>query len=158
MKGISIQLRVHGHPVLDQSTRAALRSEEAFKQLPLRRAEQVWGGPVPSQVCFLAVIRGAAIFVTEDWEVSIRSGRLLDCVGAIVTMVTALVQLLGKPVEIALLETDQQAHDNHSNTLYRLLNQERNIRRVGSLGFWVLTLVAGGLLGAAIQWLLLGGS
>jgi hypothetical protein len=106
MEDISIQLTVHGRRILDPSARATLSNEEVFKPLPLRRAEQVWRGPIPNQICFMAQVQESAVFITEDWEVSIYSRRLLDCAGAMGTIVNALVQVFGTPVEIMLLDAN----------------------------------------------------
>jgi hypothetical protein len=139
---------MNGHPVLDQNTRILLRSAEAFKLLPSERAEQAWGGTVPSQICFSAQVQESAIFIAEDWVATIRSRRLIDCVGAMCAVIDTLRQEFSEPIGVELSDT----HDSGDTPLYRQLDRERSMRRYGSIGLLVFTIVASGFVGALIQW------
>ena len=153
MEVLEVQLRVPGHPMLEQPVRAALRNSEVFKTLPLHRISQVWRDPLPVQGCFIAQVHDSAVFISEDWTASIHGRRLIDCVSAMCAIVNELGREFGTQVEI-WLPYYPGAPDNE---LYRQLDREQTIRRVKALGLWVLTLVAGGIAGALVQGLLQGG-
>jgi hypothetical protein len=143
-------LTVHGIPILDQLGRTELRNSEVFGSLPIHRIHQVWRGPVPMQGCFVAQVQNSAVFISEDWIASIHGRRLIDCVSAMCAIVNAIGQEFGAQVEIRL--------PYHSgapgNELYRQLDREQVTRRFRAFGLWTFTLVASGLTGAFIQWLL----
>ena len=150
MESLIVQFTMDGHPVLDQQTRVLLRNNEAFKPLPAERAEQAWGGPVPSQVCFSAQTQESAIFITEDWVATIRGRRLIDCVGGMCAVINALRQEFGTPIEVELSDS----HFSGDNSLYRQLDRERAKRRYGAIGLWLFTIVVSGFVGALIQWII----
>lgn len=153
MELLDIQLWVPGYPTLDEPTRAVLRNLDLFQTLPLHRAEQVWGGPIPSGVCFSAQVQDSAVFVTEGWAVTIRGPNLIDCVVSMCAIANLLGQELACPIGIDLSEQ----HKGSGNVLFRALDRQRAMRRARSVGFWILTLAAGGLVGALLQWILTGG-
>ena len=101
MELLDLQLRVPGYPTLDEPTRMELRNLDLFQALPLHRAAQVWGGPIPSEVCFSAQVQDSAVFVTEGWAVAIRGPRLIDCV---VSGMCAIANMLGQEFEGPNLE------------------------------------------------------
>ena len=153
MELLDVQLRVPGYLTLDEPTRAALRNLDLFQTLPLRRAEQVWGGPVPSGVCFSAQVHDSAVFITEGWAFAIRGPNLIDCVVSMCAIANILGQELGCPIGIDLPEQRKGS----GNVLYRALDRQRAMRRARAVGLWILTLAAGGLVGALLQWILTGG-
>ncbi len=157
MESLTVQFIMDKHPALDEHTRVVLRGVEVFKPLPPGRAEQAWGGPVSSQICFSAQTQESAIFITEDWEATIRSRRLIDCVGGMCAVINALIQELGGTITVVLLDV----YDSGGNSLYRQLDRERAIRRYGAIGFWFFTAlvsaVIGGFAGALIQRIFWGG-
>ena len=124
-----------------------------FRPLPLRRAEQAWGGPIPGNVRFIAQVQETAVFITEGWEAGIRGRRFVDCTGAMCAIMDGLGQEFQVPIGIELVEPT----DSFGNPLYRQLDRKQVMQRTLSIALWVLTLVAGGLLGALIQRVLRGG-
>lgn len=140
--------------MLDQHTRVLLRNAEAFRPLPPERAEQAWGGPVPGQICFTARALESAIFISEDWVTTIRSRRLIDCVGGMCAVINALREEFGVPVTVELPDSQYGS----GTGLYRQLGRERAFRRYRTVGLWLFTIVVSGLAGALIQWILWGGS
>ena len=153
MESLIVRFIMDGHPTLDEHTRVVLREVEIFKPLPPGRAEQAWGGPVSSQICFSAQTQESAIFITEDWVATIRSRRLIDCVGGMCAVINALRQELGGPIAVELSDV----YDSGGNSLYRQLDRERAIRRYGAIGFWFFTIVVSGFAGALIQRIFWGG-
>ena len=147
MKTVTVQLTVLDNPVLDQTTRVALRKVAVFRSLPPKRAEQAWGGIVPSQIHFLAQIERSAIFITENWEVTVRSPRLSDCFSDIFTVLNALERDLEMSVTVDLIDTP----DSTKNPLYNQLDRERRMRTYRAIGLWVLTILVSGIVGAMIQ-------
>ena len=121
-------MTIDRRPILDQSTRMAIRNVEAIKGLPLDRAEQAWGSTVPSQIVFLAQVGDSAVFITEDWDVTIRSSRLVDCVGGMCTMLSVLGQEFSSPITVDLSDID----DHNINSLYDALDREQRVQR-----YWV---------------------
>ena len=140
--------------MLDQHTRVLLRNTDAFNPLPPERAEQAWGGPVPGQICFTAQAQESAIFISEDWVTTIRSRRLIDCVGRMCAMTNALRDEFGVPITVEL----PASHYGSGTGLYRQLGRERVFRRCRIVGLWLFTIAVSGLAGALIQWILRLGS
>lgn len=136
METLRVQFTIDNRPILDQSTRMAIRGVEAIKGLPLDRAEQAWGSTVPSQIVFLARVGDSAVFVTEDWDVTIRSSRLVDCVGGMCTMLSALGQEFSSPVAVELSDKD----DPSVNSLYDALDREQRVQSYWGYGKVFITL------------------
>ena len=118
-------MAIDRHPIFDQSTRMAISDVEAIKSLPLDRAEQAWGGTLPGQIVFWAQIGDSAIFVTEDWGVTIRSRRLIDCVGGMCTILSVLGQEFSSPIAVELSDVDAP----NINSLYDDLDREQRVQR-----------------------------
>ena len=154
MESLVVLLTVDDHPVLDQNTRALLRSNKAFTALQPERAEQAWGGAVPGYIHFIAQAQGTAIFIKEDWVTTIQGRRLLDCVGGICAVINAIRQEFGMPVMVELSDS----HYSNGDSLYLQLDRERARRRYRAIGLWFLTILASGMAGALIQWIIGGGS
>ena len=124
---------------------------EGLKTLPPDPAKDAWGGTVPNQVCFIAQIQNSAVFFTEDWVVTIRSRKLIDCVAGMCGILNAFGQKFGPPVGIELSDT----HDRGGSSLYRQLNRERKTRQFKEIGAWVMTILVSGVVGATISYILL---
>lgn len=153
MESLIVQFSMGSHPALDERTRVVLREAADFKPLPPKRAEQAWGSPVPGQICFIAQIQESAVFISEDWMTTIRSRRLIDCVGGMCAVINALTKELGGPVTVELWDI----RDSRGNSLYRQLDRERNTRRCLAIGLWFFALAASAFAGALIQWIFGGG-
>lgn len=130
MEALRVPLTIDRRPILDQSTRTAIRNVEAIKVLPLDMAEQAWGSTVPSQIIFLAQVGDSAVFITEDWDVTIRSRRLVDCVGGMCTILSVLGQEFRSPIAVELSDTD----DHNINSLYDALDREQRVQRYWGYG------------------------
>lgn len=96
---------------------------------------------------FIARIEESAVFITRDWEVTIRSRRLMDCVGVMCTLINVLGQEFEAAIEVGLTDP----YDSGSSFLYRLLDWERAKRRYKEIGLWFFTVVISGFVGAWIQ-------
>ena len=153
METLVIQFTIVGYPALDENARVELRNSEIFKPLPPKQAEQAWGSPVPNQICFSVQAQESAIFITEDWVATIRSRRLIDCVGGMCALINALRQKLDGPIAVELSDI----YDSGGNSLYRQLDRERVWRRYRTIGLWFFTVMVSGLAGALIQWIFWGG-
>ncbi len=147
METLITQFEFQDDRSLDDEGIRVLRSSGAFEQLTARRAQQAWGGPVPSHIVYYAQCQGAAIFVTNAWEVTIRSTRLLDCVGAMYAFLNAVRQGVDMPIGIELLD----AKTSGDESLYKQLDTERRNRRILAVGIWLIGLIAGGLISWGIQ-------
>ncbi len=152
METLVVQFTVPDRQGLDDADRVALLDAEGMSALPPNRAEQAWGGPVPSQASLIAMIQDSAVFVTKDWMVTIRGNKLIDCVAGMCAFLNVLSQQLGTPVGVELSNT----HYRSLRPLYRQLDRERTIRQWRSIGIWVVTIVCGAMLGAAISWVIQG--
>ena len=115
-----------------------------------KRAQEAWGGTVPSQMVFYAQFHGTALFITRDWEVTFRSRRLLNCVEAMCAILNTAREQFSTPIGIELLDTRLSGND----TLYDQLDRERKYRRVTAVAIWLFGLMAGGLVSWLIQSLL----
>ena len=85
--------------------------------------------------------------MTAEWEVTIYSRRLIDCVGSMCAILNTLRRLFDAPVEVELLDTPSTGND----TVERQLKRERIIRTTITAGIWVTTSVLAGFIGALIQ-------
>ena len=137
METLRLKLKVQDYPVLNEPTRAEIRAAEWFNSLPLPEAQQAWGGTVPNQVCMTARFQNSAVFITEDWDVTIRSRRLIDSVESMCAMINAFGTLSEMPVEIELFD----AHDTGSNSLYRQLRRERRKQQYRRFALWSIPIL-----------------
>ena len=147
METLIAQFTMPGCQSLNESAKGLLWSGKIFQTLPLRRAEQAWGGVVPSHVVFIAQIQGVAIFITREWEITLRSRRLLDCVQGMCAVLNTLIQQFNEPVGIELLDM----RESGNLSLYRQMDRERRKRRFVSVGIWAFGLICGGLVSWLIQ-------
>ncbi len=85
--------------------------------------------------------------MTGEWEVTIYSRRLIDCVGSMCAIQNALGRLFDAPVEIELLD----APSSGNSTVAAQLKIERIIRRCQIIGLWVFSSLVTGVIGALIQ-------
>ena len=102
---------------------------------------------------FIARIEESAVFITRDWEVTIRSRRLIDCVGVMCALINALHREFGAAIEVGLTDP----HDKGSSSLFRQLDWEQAKRRYKAIGIWFFTVVVSGFAGAWIQQAFWGG-
>ena len=153
METLELQLTVPDRSALNEADRVAILQAEGMDALPPTRAEQAWGSTVPSQVCLIAMIQDSAVFVTQDWVVTIRSAKLIDCVAGMCAFLNVLSQQLGTTLGVAL----SNAHDRSPRSLYGQLDRERTFRKWRGIGIWALTVICGAVLGAVISWIIQGG-
>ena len=150
MEVLEVQLRVPGHPALDQTTREALMSVEAFRPLPHSVTARLLARVVPGTDWLTAQIQGAAVFVADDWVVSIHSERMIDSVSAMCILINSINGQVGSSVSIDLLTP----LNKQANPLHRQLERESRRLRTIALAKWGLTIIASALAGAFLQWLL----
>lgn len=147
MQTLITKFTLAGGQLLDSEAQNMLRDMAGFQRLTQKRGQQAWGGPIPGTTVFMAEIQGAAVFMTREWEVTIYSSRLIDCVGAMCTILNSLRQLFNAPVEVELLDTP----GGSKGTVENQLRKERIIRRSVTIGIWVSTSILTGFIGAMIQ-------
>ena len=151
MESLVVQLTVPNFPLLNEDAKVALMNTEGLNTLPPKPAEDAWGGTVPTQVCFIAQIQDSAVFFTEDWVVTIRSRKLIDCVEGMCGILNAFGQEFGTFIGVELSDT----HDRRGRSLYDQLDRERTTRRFKEIGAWVISILASGAAGATISYILL---
>ena len=140
MKGLAVQLTIEGFASLDDQIRQRIKSRKEVETLPPHRAEQAWGGPVPSLVTFQALILNVAVFITDDWTLTIRGKRHMDCVQGLCVFLSVSGDTLGVPIGVEVLDADDGQDD-----LYASLNREAllsNILRWGLRALSILGIVA----------------
>ena len=147
MESLIVQFTLHSNRVLDDQSRILLWDMGVFQPLPASRAQQAWGGVVPGQVVFIAQIEESAVFITRDWEVTIRGSRLMNCVAIMCTLINALHQGFGAAIEVGLTDP----YDSGGSSLYRQLDWDETRRRYRNIGLWFVTSVISGFIGAWIQ-------
>ena len=91
--------------------------------------------------------------MTRDWEVTIRSRQLMDCVGTMCSLMNTLLQEFGAAIEVGLTDP----HDSGNSSLYRQLDWEQAKRKYKEIGLWSFTVVVSGFAGALIQQTFWGG-
>ncbi len=149
MEVLEVQLRVPGHFVLRQTTRDALMAVEVFRSLPHTVIARLLAQVVPGTNWLTAQIQGAAVFVADDWVVSIHGEKLIDCVSSMCILINSISRELDSSVSIELL-TPLGKNDN---PLYRQLERESKRARTRALIKWGLTIIVSALVGALLQWL-----
>ena len=153
METLVAHLTVPAPTTPDEDTREAILTAEGMSRLPPNRAEQAWGGTLPSLICLTARTQDSAMFLTTDWVVTVRSVKLIDCIAGMFTFINVLGQALSIPVGVELSDT----HSRTSRTLYNQLDRERTIRRCLNIGLWVIPILAGICTSVAIAWMTRGG-
>ena len=146
METLSAKLMLYNGQVLDHGARQLLMAAGEFQTLPMKRAEEVWGGAISGHILFMAQTQEAAVFISRDWEVIIRSRRLIDCVGALCTTLNTLTGQFNTLVGVELLDT----HNRSNIPLPKQLDEERSKERYLSIARSTFLLVAGGLISYGI--------
>ena len=152
MEILELQLRVSGHPSLDQHTKEDIMNEEAFEPLPHSSQVRLLGQVAPES-WLAAQVQNSAVFVGENWVVSIYGRNLIRCVSAMFALLNSIGQKLKAPVEVGLLPS----RNGNSMPLHTLLDRQDRRRRIVGVVKWGTTILISGLVGALIQLLFLGG-
>lgn len=139
METLVAHLTVAERATPDDETIAAIIRADGIDRLPSNRAEEAWGGPLPSHLFLTARTQNSAVFLTTDWVVTVRSGKLIDCIAGMFKFIDVLGQHLGNPVGIELSDI----HGRTSRTLYNQLDRQRTIRRFMDTAIWVVPILAG---------------
>ena len=121
----------------DDETRTAILGADGIDRLPPNRAEEAWGGALPGHLFLAARTQNSAVFLTTDWVVTVRSGKLIDCIAGMFKFIDVLGQHLGNPVGIELSDI----HGRTSRTLYNQLDRQRTIQRCLDAGIWVIPIL-----------------
>ena len=149
MEILEVQLMVPGSPTLNQSTREALMAIEVFRPLPHSLIARLLARVVPGPNWLAVQVQNAAIFVADDWVVSIHGERLIDCVSAMFVLINSISREMDSSVEIQLLSP----LNKNDNPLYRPLEREAKRDRTVAAVKWGLTIIVSALAGALLQWL-----
>ena len=153
MEILELKLRVPGRPILNQSTKALLIEGEALSPLPHSLQARL-PGPFVERNGLTAQVQNSAVFITEDWVVSIHGKDLMQCISAMSVLLNSISRELGESVEVDLLT--QQNNKTDEPLHIELARQVRKDRIKAGLK-WGITILASALAGALIQWLLMGG-
>ena len=149
MEALEVQFRIPGHPALEQATREALMDVEVFRPLPHTVIARLLAHVVPGTNWLTAQIQGAAVFVADDWVVSIHGEKLIDCVSAMCILINSVSRQLDSSISIDLLTPLGKG----DNLLYRQLERESKKARTVAVIKWGLTILISALAGASLQWL-----
>ena len=152
MEVLDLRIRVPDHPTLDQSTREALMAGEAFRPLTHSLQRRLLGQVAPGN-WLTAQVQNSAVFIAEDWVVSIHGKKLIHGVSAMSVLLNSLGQELETPVSVDLL-THQNGNDE---PLYRVLERQSKRGRIIGAIKWGATIMGSAVVGALLQWLLFGG-
>ena len=152
MEVLDLKIRVPDHPMLDQSTRESLAAGDALRPLPHSLQMRLLG-QVAAGNWLTAQVQDSAVFIAEDWVVSIHGKKLIHCVSAMSVLLNSIGQELDAPVAVDLL-THQNGNDE---PLHRVLeHQSKRDRAIGAIK-WGSTIIVSAVVGALFQWLLFGG-
>ncbi len=125
---------------------------EVFRPLPHSLQSRLLGQVAPAN-WLAAQVQDSAVFIAEDWVVSIHGKKLIHCVSTMSVLLNSIGRNLNVPVEFDLL-TPQNGNDE---PLHRLLErQSRRDRAIGAVK-WGATIIVSAVVGAVVQKLLLGG-
>ena len=125
---------------------------EVFRPLPHGLQSRLRGQPVPAG-WIAAQVQDSAVFIADDWVVSIHGKKLIHCVSTMSVLLNSIGRNLSVPVEFDLL-TLQNGNDE---PLHRLLErQSRRDRAIGAAK-WGATIIVSAVVGAVVQWLFSGG-
>ena len=125
---------------------------EAFRPLPHSWQRRVLG-QIASGNWLTAQVQNSAVFITEDWVVSIHGKRFINRVYAMTVLLNSIGQELDAPVSVDLL-IYQNGNDE---TLHRALERESKKERVIGAIKWGSTIIVSVVMGALFQWLFSGG-
>ena len=153
MEVLEVQLRVLGYPALDELTRTRLTSGDWFPALPHSWESQIWKTAMTGRIRLAVQVQESAASLTDDWVVSIYGHRLINCVGAMFDLVSAIVAALETPVTFELLNPIGETDIPLRRQLHRAARRKTALTAVR----WGLPILAGAVLGALIQWLIWGG-
>lgn len=149
MEVLELQLSVPGHSTLDQSTRISLMTGEAFRPLPHTMQMALLEQVAPND-WMTVLVQECAVFVADDWVISIHGEKLIHCVSAMSVLLNSIGQELGTTISIEVLT---QLNDD-GEPLHRVLERQARNDRVKGYAKTGLTLLAGGFIGGFISLLL----
>ena len=141
-----MHVRVSGHTTLDRSVKESLLADEAFAPLSNSLKVRLAGDVNPGAGWLSVQVQDTAVFIAEDWVISIHGARLLHCISAMCVVISVIGQQLDALVSIVLLNP----LNKDDNRLYSLLNSERSRNRIRGGLFWVFTILTSGIVGALI--------
>ena len=107
---------------------------------------------MPGQFVFIAQTQTAAVFITREWEATIKSRRLMDCVGAMRATLNAVREQLNASVGIDLLETENDDQVSFSQQMDR----ERTRERYASYAKAGVLMLVGAVISALVSALIAG--
>ena len=145
-----MHVRVAGHATLDQSVKENLLADEAFSPLSNSLRGRLASNVNPGANWLIAKVQETAVFIAEDWVISIHGAKLLNCVSAMCVVINAIGQKLHALVSIVLLNP----LNKRDNRLYSLLDDENRRERLKRLLVWVSTIAISALAGGAISLLI----
>ena len=122
---------------------------EAFRPLPHTLQIGLLNQVAPGN-WLTALVQECAVFIADDWVVSIHSKKLIQCVSAMSVILNSIGQALGAAVSIEVLTR----LNGDGEPFHRVLEHQAKTNRVKEYGKTGLTLLAGGFIGGFISLLL----
>lgn len=148
MELLELELNVAGRPLMDQIAR-----EQLLAGGVLERLEHSLRAKLPRLVSahgsLTAQVEQTAVFITDDWVVSIYGKRLLQCVSAMLVLSNEIQNRLGETIDIRLRGLQQ---DEGDSLVQAVKAERRNGIILGSIK-WAGTILISALAGAIVQWL-----
>lgn len=152
MEILELQLRVSGHPSLEQDTKEDVMNEETFEPLPHSSQIRLLGQVAPES-WLAAQVQNSAVFISQDWTVSIHGKNLINCVAAMSVLISSVGQELRAPVGVSLISHPS----NRVEPLHLVLKRVDRRERIWGVIKWGATILISAGVGALIQWLIFGG-
>lgn len=125
---------------------------EAFSPLPHSWQRRIWGHVV-SGTWLTAQVQDSAVFVAEDWVVSIHGKKLSHNLAAMAVLLNSIGQELNAPVSVDFPTLQDGSGESLHNSLRRQFQRDRIVGTIR----WGATIVVSALVGALIKWLFFGG-
>ena len=91
--------------------------------------------------------------ITEDWVVSIRGRKMINCVSAMSVLINSITEKLNSPVAVDLLTYES----GNGESLHLLLKRQERKERIVNAIKYVVTIALSAVSGALLQWWLSGG-
>lgn len=124
---------------------------EAFSPLPHSVQRRLWGQVVPG-AWLTAQVQDSAVFVAEDWVVSIHGKKLSHNLAAMAVLLNSVGQELNEPISVDFPTLQKGSGESFYTSLKRQSQRDRIVRII----VWVFTIVASALAGVFIQRLFFG--
>ena len=150
MEVLDIQLSVSDHPQLTADVKNDLMAMDAFEPLAHGTQTKLLSGLAPSG-WLTAEVANSAVFVADDWTVSIHGKKLIHSFYAAMILTNSLGEILKSPVSVNLMI----ARNFNQEPLDVMLKKRLRNDRVLTVMKWSATIIASGIASVAIDRMIL---